>query len=49
MRPVARDKCRLHELKDGTYTIDDLADFHEMLDEIDEMDRRAEKAAKEDK
>jgi hypothetical protein len=48
MRPVNENKCRLAELKDGTYTIDDLADFHEMLDEIDEY-RRRHRAAEEKK
>lgn len=42
MRPVMRDPplCTLRELQDGTYTIDDLADFHEAMDEQDEMLRR---------
>lgn len=47
MRPVAKKHCELYQLKDGTYTLDDLADFHEMLDELDEYERRA--APKEDK
>lgn len=25
--------CRLSELKDGTYSLNDLADFHEAMDE----------------
>ena len=33
-RPVLTDPplCSLKELQDGTYSIDDLADFHEALD-----------------
>ena len=46
MRPVAKKWCRLSELKDGTYTLDDLADMHEAMDEIDEYERRHEAAAK---
>lgn len=42
MRPVMRDPplCSLKELKDGTYTINDLADFHEAMDEEAEYIRR---------
>lgn len=42
MRPVMRDPplCTLKELKDGTYSMDDLADFHEAMDEQDELQRR---------
>ena len=42
MRPVARDPplCTLRELKDGTYTINDLADFHELMDEEEEYAAR---------
>lgn len=47
MKPVVKQLCRLHHLKDGTYTIDDLADFHETIDEMEEYERRAEAAAKE--
>lgn len=36
--------CTLRELKDGTYTINDLADFHEAMDEEDEYRRRIESA-----
>ena len=36
--------CRLVELQDGTYTINDLADFHEAMDAEDEHARRVEKA-----
>jgi len=32
--------CSLKELRDGTYNIDDLADFHEALDIMEEMERR---------
>jgi hypothetical protein len=49
MKPVARKHCELYQLKDGTYTIDDLADFHEMMDETDEYERRAREAAEKDK
>lgn len=34
--------CKLHELQDGTYTINDLADFHEAMDEEAEYKRRLE-------
>lgn len=42
MRPVMRDPplCGLRELKDGTYGINDLADFHESMDEEAEYERR---------
>jgi hypothetical protein len=49
MAPVARDPplCRLAELRDydpargrGTYTINDLADFHELMAEEAEYRRR---------
>lgn len=42
MRPVMRDPplCRLRELQDGTYTLNDLADFHEAMDEEAEYERR---------
>lgn len=42
MRPVMRDPplCSLRELQDGTYTLDDLADFWEAMDEEEEMARR---------
>lgn len=32
--------CTLRELQDGTYTINDLADFHEAMDEEAEYERR---------
>jgi len=33
-RPILAEPpfCKLKELQDGTYSIDDLADFHEALD-----------------
>lgn len=34
--------CTLASLKDGTYTINDLADFHEAMDEEAEYSRRIE-------
>jgi hypothetical protein len=34
--------CSLRELKDGTYSINDLADFHEAMDEEAEYKRRYE-------
>lgn len=36
--------CTLRELRDGTYTINDLADFHEAMDEELEYQYRAQKA-----
>ena len=44
MRPVMRDPplCTLRELKDGTYSINDLADLHEAMDEEAEYARRFE-------
>lgn len=44
MRPCVSEPplCKYHELLDGTYTINDLADMHEALDEIDEYRRRYE-------
>lgn len=32
--------CTLAQLKDGTYSINDLADFHEAMDEEAEYRRR---------
>lgn len=48
MRPVMRDPplCTLRQLQDGTYTIDDLADFHEAMDEEAEYQRRFDEARK---
>lgn len=42
MRPVMRDPplCTLEQLRDGTYSINDLADFHEAMDEESEYHRR---------
>jgi hypothetical protein len=41
MRPVMREPplCTLHELK-TVYTLNDLADFHEAMDEEVEYQRR---------
>lgn len=46
MRPVMRDPplCTLAQLKDGTYTLNDLADFHEAMDEEAEYQRRQDAA-----
>jgi hypothetical protein len=38
--------CTLRELKDGTYTLNDLADFHEAMDEESEYQRRVDAANK---
>jgi hypothetical protein len=38
--------CTLASLKDGTYSINDLADFHEAMDEEVEYHRRFEQARK---
>ena len=48
MRPVMRDPplCTLRELKDGTYSINDLADLHEAMDEEAEYERRFEELRK---
>lgn len=42
MAPVMRDPplCTLRELKDGTYDINDLEDFHEAMLEEAEYQRR---------
>jgi hypothetical protein len=42
MRPVMRNPplCSYRELCDGTYTISQLADMHEAMDEEAEYDRR---------
>jgi hypothetical protein len=42
MRPVMHNPplCTLRELDDGTYSIDDLADFHEAMDIEEELTRR---------
>lgn len=36
--------CTYAQLKDGTYTINDLADFHEAMDEEAEYERRVRQA-----
>lgn len=48
MRPVMRDPplCTYRELRDGTYGINDLADFHEAMDEEAEYTRRFEEKRK---
>jgi hypothetical protein len=48
MRPVMRDPplCALAELQNGTYSINDLADFHEAMDEEEEYTRRYREANK---
>lgn len=45
-RPVCSPSplCSLKELRDGTYNLDDLADFHEALDVVEEMERRVAEA-----
>lgn len=47
MRPVMREPalCTLHELK-TVYGINDLADFHEAMDEEEEYQRRHRKLKK---
>lgn len=44
MRPVMRDPplCTLAALRDGTYGINELADFHEAMDEEAEYRLRSE-------
>ena len=41
-RPVLAEPqlCKLHELEDGTYSIDDLADMHEALDLKDAIQKK---------
>lgn len=48
MRPVMRDPplCTLRQLQDGTYDINDLADFHEAMDEEAEYQRRFDEVRK---
>lgn len=48
MRPVMRDPplCSLRQLQDGTYSINELADFHEAMDEEAEYQRRFDEARK---
>jgi hypothetical protein len=38
--------CTLEQLKDGTYSINDLADMHEAMDEEAEYKRRLEELRK---
>jgi len=38
--------CTLKELRDGTYTINDLADMHEAMDEEAEYRRRFDEKGK---
>jgi hypothetical protein len=40
--------CSRKELADGTYTLNDLADFHEVLDEEAEYRARFEELKKQD-
>lgn len=49
MRPIMRDPplCTLRDLRDGTYNINDLADFHEAMDEEAEYHRRFKAAQQE--
>ena len=48
MRPIMRNPplCTLRELQDGTYNINDLADFHEAMDEEAEYERRVKDGRK---
>lgn len=41
--------CSLRQLQDGTYGINELADFHEAMDEETEYHRRFEAQAKANK
>jgi len=45
MGPVWSKHWRQHELWDGTYTLDDLGDWHEMMAVSMENDKRAQAAA----
>jgi hypothetical protein len=42
--PVQSKHWRQHELWDGTYTLDDLADYHEMAQVAAENEKRAQEA-----
>lgn len=42
MRPVMAGLWKQHETFDGTYTLDDLIDAHEMLDLKEENQSRAQ-------
>jgi len=44
--PVQTKHWRQHELWDGTYTLDDLADYHEMTQVSAENEKRAQEAMK---
>ncbi len=48
MRPIMRNPplCEFNQLKDGTYSINDLADFHEAMDEEAEYVQRFAEANK---
>lgn len=48
MRPVMRDPplCSLRQLQDGTYSINELADLHEAMDEEAEYQRRFDEVRK---
>ena len=48
MRPVEQGVWRLHETFDGTYTIDDLFDIHEILDVQLENRFRARESGRQD-
>lgn len=39
--------CTIRELTDGTYSLDQLADMHEAMDEQEEYEARAEEVAEE--
>lgn len=41
--------CTLKELQNGTYSLNDLADMHEAMDEEDEYRRRWDKKAEADR
>lgn len=38
--------CTLAQLRDGTYNLNDLADMHEVMDEAQEYQRRADERRK---
>ncbi|MFR7564055.1 MAG: DUF6889 family protein [Oscillospiraceae bacterium] len=42
--PVQSKHWKQHELWDGTYTLDDLADYHEMAQVSAENEKRAQEA-----
>jgi hypothetical protein len=45
MAPVMANLWKQHETWDGTYTMDDLLDIHEMIMVKNENERRAREAA----